>query len=396
MKAKKPENEKGGNAGSRKPLEGIRIIDMSRLAPGPYCTMLLADLGAEVIVVGGGRAGNPISTFSRGKHFIKLDLKAPEGRAALQRLCRTADVFVESFRPGVSARLGAGYDTLKKINPSLIYCSLTGYGQEGELAQEAGHDLSYLALTGVLGAIGPQDGPPSAPLNLLADFAAGSFIAALGIVTALFDRTRTGQGQYIDAAMIDGCLSLMAMHWPVWKTPILPDRGDGLLAGGAPYYRCYRCADGKYISVGALETQFFTNLWSTMMDTAVPDHMDIRVWPDIRNAFERTFAQKSRDEWTQLFAGKDACVMPVLAPEEVWSHPHIAQRHANTSPANVPVIPRFGSMSLQPPKTDITDRSDEILSAAGLTPEQISLASPETERNRIPSRTWPPKMTFSK
>lgn len=132
------------------------------------------------------------------------------------------------------------------------------------------------------------------------------------------------------------------------------------------------------------------------MDTAVPDHMDIRVWPDIRNAFERTFAQKSRDEWTQLFAGKDACVMPVLAPEEVWSHPHIAQRHANTSPANVPVIPRFGSMSLQPPKTDITDRSDEILSAAGLTPEQISLASPETERNRIPSRTWPPKMTFSK
>ena len=379
---------------TRKPLEGIRIIDMSRLAPGPYCTMLLADLGAEVIVVGGGRAGNPIATFSRGKHFIKLDLKAPEGRHALQELCRTADVFVESFRPGVSARLGAGYDTLKEINPSLIYCSLTGYGQEGELAQEAGHDISYLALTGVLGAIGPQDGPPSAPLNLLADFAAGSFIAALGIVTALFDRSRTGKGQYIDAAMIDGCLSLMAMHWPVWDTPILPSRGDGLLAGGAPYYRCYRCADGKYLSVGALETQFFKNLWTTMMDTDVPDHMDMGEWPAIRAAFEEQFARKTRDEWTALFEGKDACVMPVLSPEEVWSHPHIAQRHAHASPDSVPVIPRFGDAPFAPPPTDTADRSDEILAKAGLTPEQIALASPDSERNRIPSRTWPPKLTF--
>ncbi len=390
MSATTPE---GKGARARRPLEGIRVIDMSRLAPGPYCSMLLADLGAEVIVVGGGRAGNPIVTFSRGKHFIKLDLKAPEGREALQRLCRTADVFLESFRPGVSDRLGAGYETLKEINPRLIYCSLTGYGQEGPLAQEAGHDLSYLALTGVMGAIGPKDGPPSAPLNLLADFASGSFIAALGIVTALFDRTRTGTGQYIDTAMIDGCLSLMAMHWPVWKTPILPERGDGLLAGGAPYYRCYRCADGKYISVGALETQFFTNLWAVMMGTPTPDHMDMRVWPDIRKAFEDTFILKPRDEWTRLFEGKDACVMPVLAPDEVWSHPHIAQRHADSSPDNVPVVPRFGGAPFQPPATDTTDRSDEILASAGLTPEQIALASPESERNRIPSRTWPPKMT---
>jgi alpha-methylacyl-CoA racemase len=379
---------------SRKPLEGIRIIDMSRLAPGPYCTMLLADLGAEVIVIGGGRAGNPIATFSRGKHFIKLDLKSAAGQEALQTLCRTADVFVESFRPGVSERLGAGYETLSKLNPSLIYCSLTGYGQQGALAQEAGHDISYLALTGVLGAIGPKDEPPSVPLNLLADFAAGSFIAALGIVTALFDRSRTGKGQYIDAAMIDGCLSLMAMHWPVWQTPVLPARGDGLLAGGAPYYRCYECADGKYISVGALETQFFANLWNTLMGTDMPNHMDMQTWPAIRAQFEQKFKERSRDEWTSLFEGKDACVMPVLAPDEVWSNSHIAHRYAHASSHNVPVIPRFNGIETPPPAVDTTDKSDEILSKAGLSPEQIALASPKSERERIPSRTWPPKLKF--
>ncbi len=378
----------------RKPLEGIRIIDMSRLAPGPYCTMLLADLGAEVIAVGGGRAGNPVATFSRGKHFIKLDLKSEAGQHALQRLCQSADVFVESFRPGVCARLGAGYETLREQNPRLVYCSITGYGQSGPLAQEAGHDISYLALTGVLGAIGPQDGPPSAPLNLLADFAAGSFIAALGIVAALFDRTRTGEGQYIDAAMIDGCLSLMAMHWPVWQSPILPERGAGLLAGGAPYYRCYQCADGKYISVGALEPQFFANLWTILFGPEVPDHMDMRLWPEIRERFSLRFRDKTRDEWAEIFAGRDACMMPVLSPEEVWAHAHIAARHAQAGACDVPVIPRFGSAPLAPPGVDTADRSEEILAQAGLSAEQIALASPVSERHRVPSRTWPPKMTF--
>ncbi len=386
--------KRASDSPDRKPLEGVRIIDMSRLAPGPYCTMLLADLGAEVIVVGGGRAGNPIATFSRGKHFIKLDLKTEAGQRALQRLCETADVFVESFRPGVCDRLGAGYETLSQQNPRLIYCSVTGYGQDGPLAQEAGHDISYLALTGVLGAIGPDDGPPSAPLNLLADFAAGSFIAALGIVAALFDRTRTGKGQYIDAAMIDGCLSLMAMHWPVWQTPILPDRGQGLLAGGAPYYRCYECADGKYVSVGALEHQFFVNLWTTLFETESPDHMDMRRWPDIRERLTVRFREKTRDEWAALFAGKDACLMPVLRPDEVWSQPHIVARHGTASAASVPVIPRFGTQPFPPPPTDMTDRSDQILAAAGLSAQEIALASPDTERNRVPSRTWPPRMTF--
>ncbi|MFG1357971.1 CaiB/BaiF CoA transferase family protein [Xanthobacter pseudotagetidis] len=380
------------NAGARRrPLEGVRVIDMSRLAPGPYCTMMLADLGAEVIVVGGGRAGNPVATFSRGKHFIKLDLKCAAGQAALRRLCEHADVFVESFRPGVAERLGAGYAALKEINPKLVYCSLTGYGQDGVLATAAGHDISYLAVTGILGAIGPNDGPPSAPLNLLADFAAGSFVAALGIVTALFDRSRTGEGQYLDAAMIDGCLSLMAMHWPVWQTHVLPARGGGLLGGGAPYYGCYACADGRYVSLGALEPQFFAQLWTSLIGSEVPDHMDIGLWPEIRETFERAFKEKTRDQWSAHFAGTDACVMPVLTPDEVWSHPHIAHRHPNASGESVPVIPRFGHTSFDPPAIDTTDRSDEILAAAGLTPEQIALASPASERDRIPSRSWPPR-----
>lgn len=376
---------------SRRPLAGVRIIDMSRLAPGPYCTMLLADLGAEVIVVGGGRAGNPVATFSRGKHFIKLDLKAEAGQKALRKLVEKADVFVESFRPGVARRLGAGYEDLKAANPGLVYCSVTGYGQTGPLAQEAGHDISYLALTGVLGAIGPGDGPPSAPLNLVADFAAGSFIAALGIVAALFERSRSGQGQYIDTAMIDGCLSLMAMHWPVWGSPVLPARGQGLLAGGAPYYRCYACADGRYLSLGALEPQFFAELWTTLMGGEPPDHMDMRTWPDIEAMFERKFREKTRDEWTLHFEGKDACVMPVLSPEEVWAHPHIAHRFTRSGAASVPVIPRFGGQEWEPSAVDTGDRSDEILGQAGLTPEEIALASPAAERERIPSRTWPPR-----
>lgn len=376
---------------SRRPLAGVRIIDMSRLAPGPYCTMLLADLGAEVIVVGGGRAGNPVATFSRGKYFIKLDLKAEAGQKALRKLVEKADVFVESFRPGVARRLGAGYEDLKAANPGLVYCSVTGYGQTGPLAQEAGHDISYLALTGVLGAIGPGDGPPSAPLNLVADFAAGSFIAALGIVAALFERSRSGQGQYIDTAMIDGCLSLMAMHWPVWGSPVLPARGQGLLAGGAPYYRCYACADGRYLSLGALEPQFFAQLWTALMGGEPPDHMDMRTWPEIEAAFERKFREKTRDEWTLHFEGKDACVMPVLSPEEVWSHPHIAHRFTRSGAASVPVIPRFGGQEWAPPAVDTRDRSDEILGQAGLTPEEIALASPRAERERIPSRTWPPR-----
>ena len=188
----------------RGPLAGIRVVDLSRLAPGPYCTMLLADLGAEVIVVGGGRAAAVIPELSRGKTHIALNLKVPEGRAALHALVKTADVFVEGFRPGVADRIGAGYEELSVLNPRLVYCALTGFGQDGPRAKEAGHDITYLALSGVLGGMGPKGEPPEAPLNLVADFAAGSLLAAIGILAAVIEAKTSGQGQFIDAAMMDG------------------------------------------------------------------------------------------------------------------------------------------------------------------------------------------------
>lgn len=380
------------NAAPARPLSGVRIVDMSRLAPGPYCTMLLADLGAEVIVVGGGRAGLPVSSFSRGKHFIALDLKSADGKRALQRLAQTADVFVESFRPGVAERLGAAYSTLSELNPRLIYCSLTGYGQHGPLAQEAGHDINYLALTGILGAIGPHDRPPTAPLNLMADFAAGSFVATIGILAALHERSVSGKGQHIDAAMIDGCMSLMAMHYPVWNTGVMPDRGRGWLAGSAPYYRCYACQDGKYVAVGALEPQFFAALWQDLGEGAPPDQMDMRQWPVIEDAFAHAFASQPRDVWARRYAGKEVCVFPVLSPEETWQHPHIRARFPDADANSVPPIPGFSRTPLVTPQTDTTDRSVEILSAAGLSAEEIERASPAEERARQFGSGWPPEL----
>lgn len=377
-----------------KPLQGVRVIDLSRLAPGPYCTMILADLGAEVIVVGGGRTGLPVSSFARGKHFIALDLKSGDGQRALQRLVQTADVLVEGFRPGVAERLGAGHATLSALNPRLVYCSLTGYGQDGPLAQEAGHDLNYAALTGVLGAIGPADGPPTVPLNLVADFAGGSLVAVIGILAALFERSRSGQGQYVDAAMIDGCLSLMAMHSAVWGSAVMPERGRGLLTGAAPYYRCYRCKDGGYLAVAALEPHFFATLWPQVADGPLPDQMDAACWPQIEQAFERAFASRTRDEWGATFLGQDVCVFPVLSPAEAWQHPHIRQRHPDASPQQPPPVPRFGRTPLDIPPTDTTDRSVEVLLAAGLSADEVERASPAAERarGRDTRDAWPPPL----
>lgn len=375
-----------------RPLEGVRVIDMSRLAPGPYCTMLLADLGAEVIVIGGGRAGLPVSSFSRGKHFVALDLKSEDGRRAMQRLVATADVFVEGFRPGVTDRLGAGYKELSALNSRLIYCSLTGYGQSGPLSQEAGHDLNYLALTGVLGSVGPVNGPPTVPLNLIADFAGGSFVATIGILAALFERVKSGRGQHIDAAMMDGCLSLMAMHSSVWGSDVMPGRGRGWLSGAAPYYRCYKCKDGLYVSVGSLEPQFFAELWRDIGSGDIPDQLDKSQWPRIEQEFATAFESRTRDEWAGHFVGRDVCVFPVLSPAEAWQHPHIQARHPNASAQEPPTIPVFSRTPLDIPPTDTSDRSIEILTAAGLSAAEIDRASPAHERARTTDQSggWPP------
>ncbi len=377
-----------------KPLEGIRVIDMTRLAPGPYGTMLLADLGAEVIVVGGGRAGPPVSTFARGKQFITLDLKSDEGRLALVRLCDSADVFIEGFRPGVAERLGAGYTTLSASNPRLVYCSLTGYGQTGPRAQEAGHDLNYLGYTGVLGALGPADGPPQVPLNAIADMAGGGMLAVIGILAALQERHRSGFGQHVDAAMIDGCMSLIAMHYPAWQTAAMPRRGDGWLAGTAPNYRCYRCADGGYMAVGSLEPQFFRALWKTLaLGEPVPDAMSHSAWPAIERTLEATFRTLPRDAWVARFEGVDACVTPVLSPDEAWQDAQVRTRVDPARPKEVPAVPAFSRSTIAPAPLDLDDHSVEVLAALGFAAMDIDKASPPAQRGVQDGLAWPPRFT---
>ena len=379
-------NDTGATRGGN--LQGIRVLDLSRLAPGPYCSMLLADMGAEVVVVGGGAGSFPIASLARGKSFIGLDLKADAGRTAFHRLAETADVVIEGYRPGVTRRLGIDYETIKAINPRIVYCSVTGYGQSGPLSQRAGHDINYVAMSGAMGAFGPADDVPAFPLNILADFAGGSLFATIGIVTALYGRERTGEGQYIDAAMVDGCLSMMTMHFADWGKPVLPARGDGLIAGNAPYYRCYRCADGRFVAVGALERKFFELLWQELsFSDPLPDHMDRGGWPDLTARFEAAFVSRTRDEWTERFADLDACVTPVLDPNEARRHPQNTGRHPELETQAVALAPQMERQA-NPSATELADVTDSILAGLGLNEATIAEAkSPTTGTQGL---AWPP------
>lgn len=374
------------------PLSGVRIIDLTRLAPGPYCTMLLADMGAEVVVVGGGRSGLPVPELSRGKRFISLDLKTAAGVKALQRLAEKADVVIEGFRPGVMKRMHADYETLRALNPRLIYCSLTGYGQDGPRALEAGHDINYLAISGVLGAVGPADRPPYPPLNLLADFGGGGLLAAFGIVAALFERSRSGHGQYVDSAMIDGCISMMAMHFPIWRTSVMEGRGQGLLAGIAPFYRCYECACGGFVAVGALERAFFVALWTTLDLGDPPDHMRKANWGSIEARLDAIFRTRTRDDWAKHFIGVDACVTPVLAPDEIWSEPQVKSRISANQKAGVPPIPRFSRSPATAGATDVSDQTGLVLEELGFSASEISELICSSTSTEVKGLTWPPKL----
>jgi alpha-methylacyl-CoA racemase len=365
------------------PLTGTRIIDLSRLAPGPYASVLLGDLGAEVIAVTGGRAGQVPAELSRGKRFVHLNLKEPASRVALHRLVATADVVMESFRPGVADRLGAGYDELSAVNPRLVYCSVIGYDPGGPDAQTAGHDINYLAVTGLLGAVGPAGGAPLPPLNLVADMAGGGMLAAFGICAALVERERSGRGQRVDAAMTDGVLSMMEMWLNAWRTPLLPERGLGFTTGAAPFYRCYRCADGRYVAVGAVEDGFFRALWDGLgLPAPYPDQrFDPATWPELTRVIEARFAVAPRDEWTTRFAGVDACVSPVLDPAEVLA--------ASGPPGPVPRFSR--TPGVRGPADATADATAELLAEAGLSEQELLAVAEDGRRDGAFGLKWPPE-----
>jgi len=357
------------------PLAGVRVLDLSRNVPGPYCSLLLAEQGAEVVAVRGGRDVAAIPVLAVGKQVVTLDLRGPLGRSALHRLVRDADVVIEGFRPGVAARLGAGYDELAALNPGLVYCSLTGYGQRGPRAAYAGHDINYLAISGVLGALGPAGGDPLPPLNLVADIAAGAIAAAFAIASALFARARSGRGTYLDVAMIDGCFAMMAFHRAAWGTPAMPERGSGVLAGRAPAYRTYRCADGGYVAVGALERPLFEALWrGAGLSEPVPDHRDAATWDQTSRRLEAAFASASRDAWAERFAEIDAGVTPVLAPDEAASDVQVRERL------------RAGVGVRSPSAGDATEA---VLRAAGATGAEIAAALAAREALPDDAQAWP-------
>ncbi|MCV7221040.1 CaiB/BaiF CoA transferase family protein [Mycolicibacterium elephantis] len=313
------------------PLAGVKVIELGGIGPGPHAAMVLADLGADVVRVrrpgGLQMPAENVDLLHRGKRVVDLDVKKDPG--ALLDLAAKADVLIDAFRPGTCERLGIGPDECAAVNPRLIFARITGWGQHGPLAHTAGHDINYLSQTGVLSAIGFRDRPPVAPLNLVADFGGGSMLVLVGIVSALYERERSGKGQVIDAAMVDGVSLLAQIAWTMKSTGTLRDERESfLLDGGAPFYRTYETADGKYMAVGAIEPQFFAQLLDGLGLTPddVPNQLDVAAFPDMRKLFAERFASKTRDEWTEIFAGTDACVTPVLTWTEAAQNDHLRAR----------------------------------------------------------------------
>ncbi|MCQ4152529.1 CaiB/BaiF CoA transferase family protein [Rhodococcus qingshengii] len=315
------------------PLHGVRVLEFAGLGPAPHAAMMLADLGADVVRIERPSGGLEISPkdqdqLLRGRRSIEADLKTESGRETVKALVAKTDVLVEGFRPGVIERLGFGPRDCAKLNDRLIYARMTGWGQDGPLAQRAGHDITYLALTGVLHMIGPA-AKPTVPLNLVGDFGGGSMFLILGIVSALYEREKSGKGQVIDAAIVDGTSVLAQMIWSLRGSGQWSDsRASNLLDGSTPFYDTYRCSDGKFVAIGALEPQFYRALLEGLgiPPESLPDQMDENGWPVLRERFNEAFASHTRDEWAELFESTDACVAPVLSPSEAATHPHLVHR----------------------------------------------------------------------
>ena len=341
------------------PLTGVKVVEIASLAPAPFGCMILADLGADVLRVdrAGGPGGLVVPTgiLDRGRRTIAVDLKSAQGVQVVHDVVAKADVFVEGFRPGVAERLGIGPETLQGINPMLVYARMTGWGQDGPLASRAGHDINYIAVAGALELIGRPGQRPHAPQNLLGDFAGGGMLLALGVVSALFERGRSGQGQVVDAAMVDGAALLTTflhgMHANgMWEG----ERGTNAFEGAASFYDTYETSDAKFVAVGCVEPQFYAEFLQRLglADPELPSQHDINGWPPMKKRIADVFQSKTRAEWTAIFADSDACVSPVLSPWEAHEHPHNAARGTFVEVGGVlqpAPAPRFSRTDNAPP-----------------------------------------------
>ena len=377
------------------PLTGLHVVELASIGPGPMCAMLLADLGAEVLRIDRTEPsglGVPMDTrfdvTGRNRRSVALDIKQPAGRDAALRLIDRADLLIEGFRPGVAERLGLGPEVCQARNPGLVYGRMTGFGQTGPLAQAAGHDLNYIALTGALHAIGSGGaeggaggGKPVPPLNLVGDYGGGALYLAFGLLAAVFERSRSGQGQVVDAAMVDGASSLMSIFFGMaaagrWDPA---ERAANLLDGGAPFYDTYATADARWVSIGALEPKFFAELVQRIgLDASfIARQYDRRCWPEMRAAITALIQARTRDEWSALLEGSDACFAPVLSLAEVASHPHAQARQAYTEVGGVvqpAPAPRFSrSQPAQPrPAVAAGTHTLAVLAELGFTEAEVA------------------------
>lgn len=369
------------------PLAGLQVVELASIGPGPFAAMLLADLGATVVRIDRTEPsglGLPMparfDVAGRGRRSVALDIKRPAGRDAALRLIDRADVLIEGWRPGVAERLGLGPDECLARNPGLVYGRMTGFGQQGPLAQAAGHDLNYIALSGALHAIGPA-GQPLPPLNLVGDYGGGALYLAFGLMAALFERQHSGRGQVVDAAMVDGASSLMSLFHGLaaagqWDPA---RRAANLLDGGAPFYATYACADGRFVAIGALEPKFFAELARRigLDESFVKRQYDRRCWPEMREAITRIVSSRDRDAWCALLEGSDACFAPVLSVAEAADHPHARERAAFVEIDGVrqpAPAPRFSRSAPSTPTAgpEAGAHTEAVLAEAGFSAAEIA------------------------
>jgi alpha-methylacyl-CoA racemase len=372
------------------PLQGVKIVELAGIGPGPFCAMLLSDMGAEVIRVdraanvgrGIGREGEDprFALLQRGRRNIAVDLKNPAAVAAVLRLIDRADALIEGFRPGVMERLGLGPDICLPRNPKLVYGRMTGWGQDGPIAHTAGHDINYIALSGALYSIGPAGGPPVPPLNLIGDFGGGALYLAMGVLAGIVSARTTGRGQVVDCSMVEGSASLMMMMYGAlaagaWKE----QRGSNRTDGGAHYYQVYETKDGEHVAIGSIEPQFYALLLkhTGLEGETLPPQTDRTTWPGMQQRLARIFKQKTRDEWTEIMEQTDICFAPVLRMSEAMQHKHNVHRESFVEIAGIRQpgpAPRFAGTPtrVQRPPAQVGEHTDEILREWGFAAGEIA------------------------